>query len=361
MSEKEEDEWSVDELIEEKHPKAEKSVKTMSKLFFMVLSFYTLSIGLTFYQKRFIKTYKLPLLVVTCHYVIKYAIAFFSRCLLEYRNGKRVRIALKDQLKWLVPIGVCASFDIGLSNWALEYVTVSLYTMAKSSSILFIVAFALFLRLERWRTSLGIAAVLIASGLFLFTWRSAELDVRGLLLVELAAACTGVRWTVSQFVMQSEQKCSLKHPLDMVTHVQPWMIVAILPLVFLFEGSELSFEKVFFYGTMFAPFQILLLILFGGFLAFALEIAEYLLLLHTSGITLNIFGIIKEVITLSLAHFVNGDRLTPVNVLGLLLCFSGMALHALSKHRKQTSRTVSIAPTISESNDTKYLLNDSDT
>lgn len=61
------------------------------------------------------------------------------------------------------------------------------------SSILFIVLFSLLLRLERWRASLGAEASLIAVGLLLFTWRSAQLDLRGLMLVELAALCTGLQ------------------------------------------------------------------------------------------------------------------------------------------------------------------------
>lgn len=109
--------------------------------------------------------------------------------------------------------------------------------MAKSSSILFIVAFSLLIGLERWRTSLLFSATLIASGLFLFTWRSTQLDYLGLLLVELAALCTGVRWTVSQFIMQKDDSPTpLRHPLDMVVHVQPWMCLAILPMVYIFEG-----------------------------------------------------------------------------------------------------------------------------
>ena len=110
---------------------------------------------------------------------------------------------------WLAPIGICASLDIGLSNWALQYITISLYTMGKSTSILFIVAFSLFLKLERyhfpsnaqfwtkycrWRPVLGLEACLIAAGLYLFTWKAAQFDVIGLLLVELASASTGIRW-----------------------------------------------------------------------------------------------------------------------------------------------------------------------
>jgi len=164
----------------------------MLRVLLAVCLYYPLSVGLTFYQKWFIKSFHYPLLIVSGHYATKLLLAALIRFIAEcVRKNKRVRVPLSDQLRWLMPIGVCASLDIGLSNWALEYITVSLYTMGKSSSILFIVAFSLLLKLERWRFSLGSSASLIAIGLFLFTWRSTQLDLRGLLLVELAALCTG--------------------------------------------------------------------------------------------------------------------------------------------------------------------------
>lgn len=120
----------------------------MLKLLLMISLYYPLSVGLTFYQKWFIKVfylslnnltlyglqgYRLPLLIVSGHYVIKFFIAIALRFLLElYHKNRRVRLPIKEQLWWLMPVGVCASLDIGLSNWALEYMTISLYTMAKS-------------------------------------------------------------------------------------------------------------------------------------------------------------------------------------------------------------------------------------
>ncbi|KAI1713937.1 triose-phosphate transporter family domain-containing protein [Ditylenchus destructor] len=318
----------------------------MFKLLLMICMYYPLSVGLTFYQKWFIKSYRLPLLIVTGHYMTKFFLATFIRFIVEcVQKQRRVRIPLQEQLRWLMPIGVCASLDIGLSNWALEYVTVSLYTMAKSSSILFIVLFSLLLSLERWRASLGVEAALIAVGLMLFTWRSTQLDLRGLMLVELAALCTGVRWTISQLIMQGdEQPSPLRHPLDMVVHVQPWMLLAILPMVGVVEGSEMSFNALTYYHGEFQPALILLLILIGGVLAFLMEMSEYLLLVNTSGITLSILGIVKEVITLLLAHYLHGDRLTQINVFGLTLCIGGMALHSWTHASNRKKMSMQMLP-----------------
>ena len=67
-----------------------------------------------------------------------------------------------------MPIAIASAMDIAFSNWSMVYITVSLYTMIKSTSVLFILAFALGLGLEKWRNSLIIVISLIALGLFLF-------------------------------------------------------------------------------------------------------------------------------------------------------------------------------------------------
>lgn len=46
---------------------------------------------------------------------------------------------------------------------------------------------------------------------------------------------SGLRWTLAQLLMQ-KSKLGLSHPLDMLYHVQPWMIVMVLPFAISFEG-----------------------------------------------------------------------------------------------------------------------------
>lgn len=58
-------------------------------------------------------------------------------------------------------------------------------------------------------------------------------------------------------------------------------------------GHELNPTSITIFAGESEPFFIFAAILFGGFLAFLMEMSEYLLLVYTSGITLNIFGIIK--------------------------------------------------------------------
>uniref|UniRef100_A0A914UMJ9 Sugar phosphate transporter domain-containing protein n=1 Tax=Plectus sambesii TaxID=2011161 RepID=A0A914UMJ9_9BILA len=254
-------------------PQPGMSTWQLTKIFLLVLLYYPMSVGLTFYQKWFIKSYKFPLLVVSCHYVIK----FIGAALL--RRGHRL-VKGRDR-----------------------------------------------------RVSLLSVVLLISAGLFLFTYQSQQFDLTGFMLVEFAALCGGVRWALSQFVMQRDE-IGLHNPIDMMYHVQPWMITCIIPLVLIFESSGVDSiwsDNVLMYDHGYAPLHIFNLIFCGGLIAFCMELAEYLLLVNTSGLTLNIFGILKEIITLALAHQYNGDRFSPVNIIGLLLCISGILLHVVLK------------------------------
>ena len=46
---------------------------------------------------------------------------------------------------------------------------------------------------------------------------------------------SGLRWTLSQMVMQKSEM-GLANPIDMMYHIQPWMIVTLLPFAMAFEG-----------------------------------------------------------------------------------------------------------------------------
>lgn len=120
-----------------------------------------------------------------------------------------------------------------LSTDGLELVGVALYTMTKSTVIIFISFFAVLFRLEKkvmlvkkiiaskhsnfslnnfqsW--SLLFIVVMISSGLFLFTFKSTEFDPLGFTLLIIASVSSGARWTLAQILMQ-KSKLGLHNPI----------------------------------------------------------------------------------------------------------------------------------------------------
>lgn len=304
------------------------AIKTVT----LVVFYYIFSIGLTFYNKRVAKKYELPLSFTMAHLVVKFILAGLVRCLMDCKTKEsRVILSWSVYFKGIAPAGMASALDIGLSNWSFEFITVSLYTMTKSTAVIFILLFALVLRLEKWRWSLIFVVVFISAGLFLFTYHSTQFNLEGFIMVLSASVLSGMRWTLAQIVTQKSE-IGLSNPIDMMYHIQPWMIVTLLPLAAIIEGVPLATTDNFFRFSEYSElFHNTGLVLLGAFLAFLLEFSEFLLVSQTSSLTLSIAGIFKEVCTLYLAAKVNGDKMNMVNGVGLVITLSGIALHVILK------------------------------
>ncbi len=109
---------------------------------------------------------------MTCHLVLKFVLAAMCRRTMTACTGQeRVRGGAKnrrpraesrassyflqvvcswrDYMTKIFWVAFCSAVDIGLSQWSFEFITISLYTMTKASSIIFILIFAILFGLER--------------------------------------------------------------------------------------------------------------------------------------------------------------------------------------------------------------------
>ncbi|KAL1243929.1 hypothetical protein TSPI_10057 [Trichinella spiralis] len=298
--------------------------------------YYPTSLALTFYQQWVIKqAFQFPLFIVLWHYFLKFFVAWFYRAIYAciYRK-KRVLLQWSKYATAAGIAGVSASLDIGLSNWSFEYTSISLYTMGKSSTIIFILLAAVALSLEKCNASTVSVVCLIAVGVFFVNYKSTQFSWTGFFLIQGASMCGGLRWAASQKLLQKEI-LGLSNPFDMIYHVQPWMVVGILPLFFAFEARDLALISTTAYGSK--PSSVLrlsALVLIGGLLATLMEVFEYLLLLYTSSLTLSVCSVGKELVTLLLAYRYRNDRMSLVNTFGLAMCIFGTALHVTMRTKR---------------------------
>lgn len=304
------------------------SLKTLSLIGF----YYITSIGLTFFQSNLIKKIKFPMTIVTVHFLIKLLLSYFSRISYEiYTGHQRVTLEWKAFLGRVGVVAVVAALDIGLSQAGFQYIQVALYTVTKSTSIIFILMFSLIFGLERKHWSLIGIVSMIGVGLMMFTYKSTDFNLLGFSMVLTASFLSGIRWTLSQLIMQ-RSSLGLTNPIDMIYHVQPIMAFTLLPFVLGFDGPKLlnlaeNFEDY--------NFEIFALdvgeVMAGGVLAFLMEASEFLLVSHTSSLTLSIAGIMKEIITMGLAVIYQSTDLSTINMLGLVVCLLGISVHVLKK------------------------------
>ncbi|XP_013930035.1 PREDICTED: solute carrier family 35 member C2 [Thamnophis sirtalis] len=281
------------------------------------------------------QSFAFPLFMTLLHLLVIFVLSglarrCFRRCCHSAAAG-RALLPWPAYLRQVAPTALSTALDVGLSNWSFLYITVSLYTMTKSSAVLFILLFSLVFKLEEPRAALVLVVLLIAGGLFLFTYKATQFDTEGFAMVLGASFLGGVRWTRTQILLQKDE-LGLQNPIDTMFHLQPAMFLSLFPLFAVFEGLPLSAsEKLFRFQEGRLLLELLGKLALGGVLAFGLGFSEFLLVSRTSSLTFSISGIFKEVFTLFLAAHLMGDQLSPLNWLGFVVCLLGISLHVSLK------------------------------
>ncbi|KAI8038962.1 solute carrier family 35 member C2 [Drosophila gunungcola] len=308
---------------------------------FFILLYLTLSISLTFYQTDITRQMPFPLAIVSYHLVVKFLLAALARNIYRMWMGRsRVQLDWRVSLRKMAPTGVASAIDIGFSNWGLALVPISLYTMTKSSTIVFILLFAIALGLEKKSWYLVSIVGLIGTGLVMFTYKSTQFNALGFFFILFASLSSGLRWSFAQFIMQ-KSKLGLHNPIDMIYYMQPWMIASLLPLVMGIEGPNLIEVLADLHNhTSTKITWAISRITAGALLAFLMEFTEFLVLCKTSSLTLSIAGIFKDICQLALAVTLKNDHLSVINYIGLVICLAGIVCHLLHKYTsmKETQR-----------------------
>ncbi|KAM7404241.1 hypothetical protein PAMP_011607 [Pampus punctatissimus] len=260
----------------------------------LVLLYYIFSIGITFYNKWLMKGFHYPLFMTLVHLTINFCLSALTRRVMQSWTGKpRIILSWTDYLHKVAPTALTTALDIGLSNWSFLFITISLYTMTKSSAVLFILFFSLVFKLEEPNPFLILVVLLISCGLFMFTFESTQFNLEGFIMVLLASFVGGIRWTLTQVLIQKAE-LGLQNPIDAMYHLQPIMFLGLFPLFMYNEASSLGTSEKLFRVTEFSPLLYSLFFLSaGGFLAFGLGFSEFLLVSRTSSLTLSISGIFK--------------------------------------------------------------------
>ena len=238
-----------------------------------------------------------PLLLTSMHFGIQWVVSHtLCKCFPVSLGTERVQaMSWKEWAAISIPCGLVTSLDVGLSNLSLVSITITFYTMVKSSTPIFVLAWAYLFGIERitWRL-VGVILV-IASGEFLTVQGESKFVLNGFLLCLSASCLSGARWTLVQLKLQNLQP-PLKSTLVTMRLLAPSMFFGMLLISLCVERpwNKFSAEE----QTADELGRVLLLGLLGGFLAVSMVLCEFYLILHASAIIMMIGGVIKELTTI---------------------------------------------------------------
>lgn len=228
-----------------------------------------------------------------------------------------------EYVKKIVPCSISTALDIGLSNLSLKTITLTFYTMCKSSSLIWVLLFAFIFRLEKPSFSIAGIILVIAVGVIMMVSAETNFVLSGAIQVLLATAAGGLRWSLTQILLKNSQN-GLNNPVIILYYLAPVMFACLIILSLIFESwSDIAQSDYFIHGTL-STIKSIVMIISPGFLAFGMVLSEFKLIARSSIITMSIAGIFKELLTIFLSSVIFGDILTPINITGMAITIIGI-------------------------------------
>ncbi|GMH87328.1 hypothetical protein TL16_g10820 [Triparma laevis f. inornata] len=275
-------------------------------------------------------------------------------------SGGLPSLSLRTFILLGLPIGLFASLDIALSNLSLVSITISMYTIIKSSSPLFVLSFAFLFRLEK--PSLHLLAVIffISIGELItvhkpssvspsITFNSTNTSIAdigycgdtssadeqttshtgneplGILWCLLASMFSGLRWTLVQLILKNLPD-EYQSPFVTIRLTSPFMWITIVVMSFLVEPWSHIFNESVYFESFERCFQTFCIAAGGGLLAVLMILSEFSLILNSSAVVLTIGGVVKELCTILLGVIVFNDIVTELNLIGFAVVLLGVGL-----------------------------------
>jgi len=341
----------------------------------LILLWYMLSTMLTLYNKELLGKHKglfgegfeAPMFMTavqfTMQWLISWVVLRLTCCPPTMIEGTA------DWYEWAtqtLPNAASTGLDIGLSNRSLAYITVSFYTMCKSTVPLWLLTFAFVFRVESPSWGLFGVVVIICIGLVLLVAGETQFHFLGFMMVMTAAMLSGFRWTITQIQLQGKAPASPKasdgsegshqvsdthdkkaSPVAVMYRLYPIMALTVFLMSLVSDNLWVVLATTPYFSTTGHTLITLCAITMGSILAFCMVWTEFKVIQETSAITFTVAGTFKEVVTVISSVIVFGDEFHAINALGLVVLLAGCGLFnyiKMQKLKKVTSKKMLKSP-----------------
>ncbi|KAM5547896.1 putative sugar phosphate/phosphate translocator [Rosa sericea] len=224
-------------------------------------------------------------------------------------------------LKSVVPIGALYALSLWFSNSAYIFLSVSFIQMLKALMPVAVYSIGILIKKDPFKSDTMVNMLSISFGVAVAAYGEAKFNSWGVSLQLLAVGFEATRLVLIQILLNA--KGISLNPITSLYYVAPccfaflcipWIVVEFPVLK---ETSSFHFDFVIF-GT-------------NSLCAFALNLAVFLLVGKTSALTMNVAGVVKDWLLIAFSWSVIKDTVTPINLIGYLIAFIGVAYYNHAK------------------------------
>ena len=240
-----------------------------------------------------------PLMLTSIHFAIQFLFSYsVTKTFPHIFGGDEVDNMPWETYLWVcVPCGMITALDVGFSNLALVYITISFYTMVKASAPIFVVISAYLFGIEKITAPLILVVLIISSGELLTVLGEVDFNALGFTYGMIASVLSGMRWTVVQLQIQKLDP-PLKTPITTMRVLSPVMFLSMCMLSIISEQPWNKFKGTDYMDSFEDASKTIGLGVLGALLAICMLTCEFHLIMKSSAVILMIGGVLKELTTI---------------------------------------------------------------
>ena len=145
--------------------------------------------------------------------------------------------------------------------------------MCKSSSLIFVLIFAFFFKLEKFSLRLVGVILLIVAGVLMMVAAETKFILFGFVLVTTASALGGLRWSLTHLLLKNKEM-GMNNPVATIFWLSPVMGITLGAMSVFLENWSDIFTSKFFDSTQHILGTTIYLII-PGTMAFCMVLTEY--------------------------------------------------------------------------------------
>ena len=312
--------------------------QSYAALFFWIST----SISLIVFNKYLLSLFPFPATLTLWHMFFCSASAF---ALVTMKYAEVPAISRDIFIRGIVPVSALFSVSLYLNNLAYKFLSVAMLQILKATTPTVVFLFSVVFKLETFTQKMLWIMIVVCYGVAIASWGDINFNILGIAVQLGAVAAEGLRIVLIQVLLQSR---NIKlNPIASMYYVLPVCMVFLLPFWIVFEKDHV------FGQIQTIPSTLLFL---NGLNAFALNYSVFLVIGATSALTMNIAGVVKDWLLISLSFLVFKDPISYTTLGGYGIAFTGvfyynyMKLQSMQTEtvKKEDVKIITIAPRLDE-------------
>ncbi|PIA46564.1 hypothetical protein AQUCO_01500247v1 [Aquilegia coerulea] len=312
-----------------------KSVREEALTYAYILLYIFLSSAQIFFNKWVLSSKQInfpyPLGLTLLHMIFSSVLCFLLTKvfkILKVEEGMTAEIYVTS----VIPIGAMFAMTLWLGNTAYMYISVSFAQMLKAIMPVAVFILGVAAGLEVMSCRMFLIMSVISFGVLVASY--GEIDVNWIGVVYQMGGVVGEALRLIFMEIFVKRKGLKLNPISVMYYVSPCSALCLLiPWIFL-ELPKLDASGPW-------RFQPLVLTL-NSLCTFALNLSVFLVISHTSALTIRVAGVVKDWVVVLLSALLFADtKLTVLNLFGYGIAIAGVAAYNNHKLKREASKTSS--------------------